>query len=241
MLELGAFWAYYSIWAKLRIPQTRLLLIEPDQANLDVGRRNLELNGLEATFVHAAVGAEHDARVTVTWDSDGQPHPGRAVTVDGLMADRHVATVDLLLVDVQGAELEALRGAACALADRRVRFLVVSTHHHTISRDPLMHQRCLRLLVDAGAHIVTEHSILESCSGDGLIVAAMFDVDHDLHADVSVVRARDTLWGEPEIELARALGVPDLNQGEQPARPAPRSSRVSGWTRRSLVRPFRRP
>jgi hypothetical protein len=65
--------------------------------------------------------------------------------------------------------------------------------------------------VQAGAHIVAEHGVYESCSGDGLIVAAMRDADADLHADVSVVRARDCLWGEPEAELARLLRLPGVS------------------------------
>ena len=61
MLELGSFWAYYSIWAKHRIPSARLVLLEPDPSNLAVGRHNLELNGMDATFVQAAIGSEHDS------------------------------------------------------------------------------------------------------------------------------------------------------------------------------------
>jgi FkbM family methyltransferase len=204
MVELGAFWAYYSIWAKRRIPATRLVLVEPDETNLAVGRRNLALNDLAATFIQAAVGAEHNAQIDLTWESDDQIHPTRVVSVDGLLADEALERIDLLLVDVQGAELEVLRGAARALADGRLRFLVVSTHHHSISRDPLTHQRCRAYLLEVGAHIIAEHTVLESCSGDGLILASMSPADRDLHADVSIVRARDSVWGEPEYELAEA-------------------------------------
>jgi FkbM family methyltransferase len=208
MLELGSFWAYYSIWAKHRIPSTRLVLVEPDAGNLAVGHHNLELNGMEATAVHAAVGSEHDSQVVLTWESDNQPHLTRQVTVDGLMRDLGLSWIDLLLADIQGAETAMLAGCAAALAARRIRFLIVSTHHHSISGDPLTHQRCLRILTDAGAHLVAEHSVAESCSGDGLIVAAMLPDDRDLRAEPTIVRARDTLFGELEWDLARALGVP---------------------------------
>jgi FkbM family methyltransferase len=211
MIELGAFWSYYSIWARHRIPATRLILVEPDPENLALGRRNLALNDFEGTFVHAAVGAQHDARVKLTYESDGRPHRVRAVSVDGLIAEYDLPGIDLLLVDVQGAELDALRGAAQALAQGRIRFLVVSTHYHLISGDPLIHQRCLAALLQAGAHIVAEHSVYESCSGDGLIVAAMRGKDADLHAEVSIGRACDSMWGEPERELAQILKVPGLS------------------------------
>src|SRR5258706_13240819 len=58
VMELGAFWAYYSVWALHRLPGARSFLVEPDPAYLDVGRRNMELNGFEATMYQAAVGTD---------------------------------------------------------------------------------------------------------------------------------------------------------------------------------------
>lgn len=210
MVELGSFWAYYSIWAARRIPGAKLWLVEPDPENLEVGRRNLALNRAEGTFVAAAVGDAHDVQVRLTWESDGQPHTVRQVSVDGLMREHGLEQIDLLLADVQGAETATLHGATAALASRRVRFLVVSTHHHSISGDPLTHQRCVRILRDAGAHLIAEHSVSESCSGDGLIVASMRSEDRDLEARISVVRPRDSLFGELESDLAAAQGLPGL-------------------------------
>lgn len=208
IVELGSFWAYYSMWAKYRIPSARLILVEPDPRNLAVGRHNLQLNGMDATCVQAAIGPNHDAQEMLTWESDNQPHLTRHVTVDGLMRDLALDRIDLLQTDIQGAETAMLVGCASALAARRIRFLVLSTHHYSISRDPLTHQRCLRILRDEGAHLVAEHSVPESCSGDGLIVASMLPEDRDLRAEVTIVRARDSLFGELEWDLARALGVP---------------------------------
>ena len=218
MLELGSFWAYYSLWAKRTIPATRLMLVEPDISNLEVGRENLRLNGVEASvLVHAAVGDRHDVTRSVPWESDGRRHRTRIVSVDGLMREHDVERIDLLLCDVQGAEIEALRGAAGALADGRIRFLVVSTHHHEISGDPLTHQRCAELLRGANLHFIAEHSVAESCSGDGLIVASTDPRDRDLAAPISIVRARDTLFGELEWDLARRR-----RRGARIARAVPR-------------------
>src|ERR1700761_5037230 len=45
MLELGAFWAYYSLWFLQGAPGRRAVSVEPDPIHLDVGRRNAALNG----------------------------------------------------------------------------------------------------------------------------------------------------------------------------------------------------
>jgi FkbM family methyltransferase len=207
MVELGSFWAYYSLWAKQAIPATRLVLVEPDSANLEVGGQNLELNGFAASaMIQASVGAKHDATTRMRWESDGRLHTTREVSIDGLMQECGLERIDLLLCDVQGAEVEALRGAANALAQRRVRFLVISTHHHHITGDPLTHQRCLQILEDTKVHIVAEHSVSESCSGDGLIVVSTDPRDTDLRVAVTIARSRNTIFGELEWELARVRG-----------------------------------
>lgn len=203
VVELGSFWAYYSIWA-LRALGGRAILVEPDPANLEVGRVNFSLNELEGTFVHAALGGDHGAQTRLVCESDGIEREVPVVTIPGLMDDQGLETIDLLLMDIQGAETDALTRSAPTLRERRVRFLVVSTHHHSISGDPMTHQRCLQMLVDAGAHIVAEHTVGESFSGDGLIAASMDPRDRDLRVPVSYARYRDSLFGELEPDLASA-------------------------------------
>ena len=203
VLELGSFWAYYSIWT-LRALGGRAILVEPDPANLGVGQSNFRLNGLEGTFLQAAVGGEHGARTALVCESDGVERELPVVTIPGLLEDYGLERVDLLLMDIQGAETDALTRAAQVLRERRVRFLIVSTHHHSISRDPTTHQRCLQMLVDAGAHIVAEHTVGESFSGDGLIAASLDPRDGDLTVPVSCARYRESLFGELEPDLASA-------------------------------------
>jgi FkbM family methyltransferase len=205
VVELGSFWAYYSLWARAAIPGARNICIEPDPNNLAVGRRNFELNGYDAQFIHAAVGEPHGASIRLRTESDNAWRSVPLVSLDGLLRDEGLDRIDLLLCDTQGAEYGLLEGASETLRSGRVRFLVVSTHHHSITGDPLTHQRCLRVLQECGAHIIAEHSVLESCSGDGLIAVSMDARDADMHVAVSHVRSRDTIFGEPEYELARIL------------------------------------
>ena len=54
----------------------------------------------------------------------------------------------------------------------QLRFVFVSTHHHLISGSRTTHDDCVSLLTDLGAVILVDHSIAESFSGDGLIVAS---------------------------------------------------------------------
>jgi FkbM family methyltransferase len=202
VVELGAFWAYYTLWAMQRMPSTRAILVEPDPHNLEVGRVNLALNGRQAELVQAAVGAGPRPPEPFTCESDGQSRLVPTVGLCSLLQRFDIDRVDLLLADVQGAETSLLEGAGAALAER-VRFVVVSTHHHAISGDPLTHERCRDLLVKLGAHIIAEHTVAESFSGDGLIAASFDDRDRDLVVAVSQARARESLFGDPLEDLAR--------------------------------------
>jgi FkbM family methyltransferase len=207
MAELGAYWSYYSMWFTKALPGARAIMVEPDPANLEVGRRNFEINGLEGEFVPAAVGPNPGSTMWIAAESDGRARRVPVVSLDTLMSERGLDRLDLVLCDTQGAELHVLRSVEAALRAGRIRFLVVSTHHRVFSGDPLTHQRCLAYLQDVGATIVAEHSISESCSGDGLIAASMDPRDRDLTVPVSHVRSKDSLFGEPEFEVARATGV----------------------------------
>jgi len=51
MIELGSFWAYYSMWFHQRTQGNLIVALEPDPNYLEVGRRNFALNGMNATVL----------------------------------------------------------------------------------------------------------------------------------------------------------------------------------------------
>jgi FkbM family methyltransferase len=216
MIEFGSFWAYYSIWFCSALAGARAVAMEPDPAYLQVGVRNADLNGVtEAlTFVPAAIGATPGELMDFLAESDGVTRRVPQHDLHSLMDLTGVDYADLVLADVQGAEWILLNRARDDFAAGRVRFLVLSTHHHVISGDPLTHQRCLALLHEAGAHIIAEHSVSESFSGDGLIVASFDDQDKDFTVAVSHARATDSLFGGLEADLDAAWRRAEAAEGE---------------------------
>jgi hypothetical protein len=110
----------------------------------------------------------------------------------------------LLHADIQGAELAMLEGAEATIAEGRVRWLFVSTHHHCISGDPLTHHRCLDWLRSRSAVIIDEHSVSESFSGDGLIVARFGPGPLPAVPAISRNVPSRSLFRETEYDLADA-------------------------------------
>lgn len=204
MIELGCFWAYYSLWLLQARPQARAIGVEPDLANLDVGRRNAALNGREMTFIEASVGGSpHDPRPFQTEVSGVRQVP--QVSVPQLMAALDIECLDILHCDTQGAETEILMSCRELFVRGKIRFCVISTHHHYISGDPLTHQRCLGIIRDLGGQVLAEHNVAESFSGDGLI-AAYFGKEPISFPKINLSynRTSTNLFRDPLFDLAES-------------------------------------
>lgn len=221
IVELGAFWSYYSLWFVRALHGAQAIAVEPDPEHLALGRRNFALNGSSGTFIEAAVGYD-DGSMWMPTESDGKLRKVRTATLGTLLREAGAERCELLLCDTQGAEAAVLDAARELIAAGKLRFAVISTHHHSISGDPLMHQRCLAMVRELGGHVIAEHAISESCSGDGLIAASFDERDRDLVVEVSHSRACDSLFGEPEYDL-----VPDWRRTAQ---------RIASKARRRAVR-----
>jgi FkbM family methyltransferase len=171
MIELGGNWAYYSLWFLKGFEDARRsVVLEPDPVNLATGRANAKSNKAPIEFVNASVG-ERTISANPFQCENGNVVTIPQMTVQDLMEQHDIPVLDILHCDIQGGETGVLLSCSQLFTRHKVRFCIVSTHSHHISGDPLTHQRCLRIVQDAGGRILAEHDVHESYSGDGLIVA----------------------------------------------------------------------
>lgn len=204
MVELGSGWAYYSLWFAREVPDARLFCVEPDPVNLAVGERNFRRNGAAGTFVRATIG-EHSRPPRPFPVESGDTIDTPEISVDALVERHGIDSIEMLLADVQGAELAALAGAARTIAAGRLRFALIATHHHSISGDPLTHQRCLDWIRNHGGHIVCAFNVVEGYAGDGMIAASFRPDDRELPPiEVSRNHPTNSLFRELEYDLADA-------------------------------------
>jgi hypothetical protein len=87
------------------------------------------------------------------------------VSIDDLLARHGVPFAHVIHADVQGAELDLLRGAAGTLAAGRVGYFFLATHGDGL------HAACREFLAARGFVVVADHTRAESFTTDGLIVA----------------------------------------------------------------------
>ena len=142
VVDAGAHIGAFTLMAARRVgPAGRVLSFEPSPGTQEVLRSNVRFNGLSwvkifpaaladasgtAPFYVASATAESPFSDTLT------PLPGRAQVevpvrrLDDVLAEEGITSVDLLKMDVEGAELRLLEGASKTLA--RTQRVVMEVH-----------------------------------------------------------------------------------------------------------------
>lgn len=211
IVEIGAFWAYYTNWYLGAVDGSVAVCVEPDANNMACGQRNLALNARSAVWINACVGRDPAEAVELRRESDGAVVSVPCHSLDGLLEEIGRRPVEMLHIDCQGAELPLLESFGRAVGEGLLRFVVVSTHHASISGSPATHQDCLRQLERLGATILCEHTVEESFSGDGLIAASFLPADATIVLPViSRNEPRDSLFGGVRD---RSVALTDTNLG----------------------------
>jgi hypothetical protein len=148
MLELGAYWAHYSMWLKKERPNATVTMVEPDERFLRVGAANFNLNKYQGEFAQAFVGNGH-FEVDSFLESRGWPH------------------LDILHADIQGFEMEMLDGASRTLAQNRIDYVFVSTHSQELHYAVVNRLKSLNYRIE-----ISSDFEFETTSFDGLVFAS---------------------------------------------------------------------
>ncbi len=135
MLDVGANVGLHSIRVAWARPSARLFAFEPVTANYAVMRKNILRNRLESRIesVHAAVGAK-DGAVSISAGYGTGNWVGATdsrhletvpvVSIDSFVSQRALQRVTVIKADVEGYELQVLRGAHKCLAKLRPKLLL---------------------------------------------------------------------------------------------------------------------
>jgi len=154
--DIGANVGFYSLLAARKLgPRGRVYAFEPLPANLRLLHRHLDLNRTANVIVHASAIAEQSGTAQfVVDDSSAQGSLGEhgelsvdVTSIDALLADG-LPPPDVIKMDIEGAEVDALRGAGQCLQQHRP-LLFVATHGEDV------HQQTLELLDDHGYSVMS--------------------------------------------------------------------------------------
>lgn len=214
ILELGSFWAYYSMWFLKEVKESRAILLEPDKRRLEVGKENFKLNQLSGTFIEGAIGKNPGLTSDFLLEANHQIVKVKEYNLSLILAEFDLDHVTILMCDIQGGESFLFENEINLLRSGKIRFLVISTHHHTISSNPALHQDLLSYFKSLDCFIISEHSVVESFSGDGLIVVSFADEDENFKIEVSKNRSSESLFKPLELELRELM---ELREPKNPS------------------------
>jgi FkbM family methyltransferase len=167
-VDVGANWGYFTLLAAhLTGVQGMVVALEPDPRLFPTLRRNVEANGLEQVEMLQLAASDasgscwlegHDRRS----GNLGTSHVVHAVrdgvstfrvetsTIDALLDERNVRTVDLLKMDIEGGEALALRGMRDGLAARRYTRLLLELHPTMLGEHGSSVAEVVAMMLDAG-------------------------------------------------------------------------------------------
>ncbi|MBT3961068.1 MAG: FkbM family methyltransferase [Candidatus Marinimicrobia bacterium] len=155
MIELGSYWAFYSMWFHRKVKHPTCYMVEPNRTCLQTGKNNFILNKMHGNFLRAFVG-----------DSSFVNEKGdKTICIDDFVEQNKIKFVHVLHADVQGKELEMLKGSRNLFDNKKVGYVFVSTHSNDL------HSECLSILNNYNFIILASANLDETYSYDGLIAA----------------------------------------------------------------------
>ena len=153
IIELGSYWAFYSMWFYKEVANARVYCIEPNENSINLGIHNCKINHVNANFTKGAIG-------------NGKSN----INIKNFLKEKDIEFTDILHSDIQGSELIMLENVATLLDDRKIRYLFISTHSQEL------HYSCLELLQRHDYRIIANADVEnETFCFDGIIVSCHKD------------------------------------------------------------------
>ncbi|MFH0737391.1 MAG: FkbM family methyltransferase [Candidatus Micrarchaeota archaeon] len=148
VIDAGAYHGIFSvIMSKMVGAGGRVICLEPDQDNLEILKKNLELNG--CSNVTTSQKALWNGKTSLTFNSQGtvsstlfcqsdgpekeKSKPAKKVTVEttsirDILEEFRLDKIDFIKMDIEGAEIEALDGCAQIIASQDMKFSIAGYH-----------------------------------------------------------------------------------------------------------------
>jgi FkbM family methyltransferase len=175
-VDAGANWGYFSlVCAHLVGESGRVIALEPHPRLASMLEENVSANDLsQVEVLRLAAASEAGIRPFVGFDerqgnwglsrlarnADPVEFECAALAIDGLMEQMRVPRVDLLKIDIEGAEADAVRGMIAGLGRHQYRYVILECHPAALAAAGASVDSCLEPFQRAGYrgwHI--DHSI----------------------------------------------------------------------------------
>jgi len=141
VIDVGGCAGEFAYYAAKCVAHGRVIMLEPDPANLAEAQAFFDSQGGKPTNLEVMQIGLHEKPGTLHFSS-GMGACSRMAEIDGTtgntlvqveslgsLAERlHLDRIDLVKMDIEGAEIEAVRGAADAIERYKPKFAIASYH-----------------------------------------------------------------------------------------------------------------
>jgi hypothetical protein len=159
MLELGSYWGFYSLSLLQEKPESKCYLIEPGVEEMNQGKNNFKLNNRNGNFINGFIG-------------------DNGIRIDDFIEENNIKKLNILHSDIQGYELEMLKGAENSFNDLLIDYVFISTHSQEL------HYSCLEWINQKGYYIISSCDLKETYCFDGIIIAQSPNIFPMLNIDI---------------------------------------------------------
>ncbi len=146
ILDCGANVGMATLYFTWRYPKAEVHAFEPDPETFALLQRNIDANGLKHAHAHALAVSDTNGSIDFYRDASNPGYPMMSTVRDRMPKERTTVAcvalssfleeklpgreVDLVKLDIEGAEQAVLTDLAASGALARVRELVIEYHHH---------------------------------------------------------------------------------------------------------------
>jgi len=148
MIELGSYWAFYSMSFLQKNKNGISFLVEPDPNFIDIGKNHFKINGMDGNFIQDFVGKNN-------------------FTIDYFVNNNSLSKIDIVHSDIQGHEYEMLLGSLKSIKNKIIDYFFISTHTQEL------HNSCKEFLQTNGYKIIGSADFdNETFCHDGVLIAS---------------------------------------------------------------------
>lgn len=163
-VDIGANEGYFSVLAAKRVGVSgKVVAVEPQARLQTVIQKNLEFNKIEnVTLIDSAISDQGGyAKFYISPDTNtgsSALHQAtkyklpttrvKTITMSDLLDDANIDKVDLLKIDIEGFEYEAVLGAPEVFREQRVKHAAIELHPSVLAKRRLDSQKIITFLED---------------------------------------------------------------------------------------------
>ena len=193
MIEIGSFWAVWSLFFRQKFPNGKNILVELGKRTLYVGVRNFLNNNFDCEYYHGGFNIESsgtfinkmddieydtildtDINVDDLISNDSELNlkfkdlnlTGDNLDFNKIYKDNNLDIIDLLHMDIQGSELLFIKDIIKYINNKKILNMVIATHSYTI------HKEIIDILNTSNYEIIINEDY-GSIGGDGYIYAKL--------------------------------------------------------------------